>query len=177
MARVKLNSVYSGISGKIGNVVFYNYSGSQFIRRYVVPHNPRTQRQQNRRALFAEAVAAWQTLPSYKKEQWQQKASLRHLHGYNYFISMYMRSNGASASDIPNNGAQDFDSAAHSVYHHCIVKAPSLLSQSRSVQDTVMRNPCVLIWQISLNSASAVSAGCSDPFFTCSPIQCAQALR
>ena len=74
MAYVLLNPILKSISGRIGQVVFFCYNDRQYMRRYVVPHNPHTPEQTKRRKTFADAVAAWQTLADYKKTQWNHRA-------------------------------------------------------------------------------------------------------
>lgn len=130
MARVKLNSAFKGISGRVGDVVFYSYGGSQYMRRYVVPNNPDTRKQQNRRELFATAVAAWQTLPDYKKKQWEGKAALTHLPGYQFYISMYMNSGRTAVSASTCNDYKEICPSS--------LAASPFLQFSRSVSGSVL---------------------------------------
>ena len=91
MAKVTLHPMIRSISGKVGMLVFYTSRNNQYARRYVIPHNPDTSAQKDRRNLFAEAVALWQSLPEYKKFQWNNKATGKILSGYNLFISTQLR--------------------------------------------------------------------------------------
>jgi hypothetical protein len=90
------------ISGRLGNLVYYRNGRTQYARRYVVPCNPDTEAQRNRRELFASAVSVWQNLPLYKKEQWNRRARCRGICGYNLFISDRLKQKnlyaGSSAS-------------------------------------------------------------------------------
>ena len=86
-----LDPLVLSISGRLGNSVYYPNGKRQFARRYVVPCNPDTASQRCRRGLFSSAVAKWQNLPSYKKEQWKMKALSHRISGYNLFISKTLR--------------------------------------------------------------------------------------
>ena len=48
-----LSTTFGRITGRVGDVVAYGRNGKQIIRRYVVPHNPRTEKQQAQRRKFA----------------------------------------------------------------------------------------------------------------------------
>ena len=102
MALVHCNPVIEGFSKKSGNLVFFISRGKCFVRRHVIPRNPRTERQQFGRAAFAEAVRRWQELPEYKKAQCSYKARMRRTSGYNLFISRFLRDAWARASGVPS---------------------------------------------------------------------------
>ena len=102
MALVHCNPVIEGFSKKSGNLVFFISRGKCFVRRHVIPRNPRTERQQFGRAAFAEAVRLWQELPEYKKAQCSCKARMRRTSGYNLFISRFLRDAWARASGVPS---------------------------------------------------------------------------
>ena len=83
-------------------VTGYNHRGriknrprrAYYVRmRYYRPTNPRTPRQQTRRAKFAEAVAGWEELTPVEKKFYNHKARGRSLTGYNLYISEKMRNN------------------------------------------------------------------------------------
>ena len=61
--------------------------------RYYRPTNPRSPRQQTRRAKFAEAVAGWKELMPVEKKFYNHKARGRSLTGYNLYISEKTRNN------------------------------------------------------------------------------------
>jgi hypothetical protein len=48
-----LSTTFGRITGRVGDVVAYGRNGKQIIRRYVVPRNPRTEKQQAQRRKFA----------------------------------------------------------------------------------------------------------------------------
>jgi len=97
MARVTLNPILKSISGRIDSVVFYAYNDRQYMRRYVVPCNPDTAEQRVNRARFAKSVHLWQALPGYQKSQWNGKALLLRMSGYNLFISSRLKDRNLSA--------------------------------------------------------------------------------
>ncbi|HSA14296.1 MAG TPA: hypothetical protein P5346_06070, partial [Spirochaetota bacterium] len=62
MGIATLHPLFTGISGRIGGIVFYSYNDVTYFRAYVVPRNPDTAAQRNNRSLFARAMKAWQAL-------------------------------------------------------------------------------------------------------------------
>ncbi|HQO39782.1 MAG TPA: hypothetical protein PK986_04870, partial [Spirochaetota bacterium] len=52
MAKVILKSYLKSIHGRVGNLIYYNVHGNQYIRSYSVPYNPRTFKQQKNRRAF-----------------------------------------------------------------------------------------------------------------------------
>ena len=99
MAKVIYDPILDSFSGKIGNFVYYKNRSARCVRRYVIPRNPRTLPQQRRRVRFADAVHLWQQLPFYQKAQWNRKALIRHISGYNFFISEHVLSGSSTADD------------------------------------------------------------------------------
>ena len=99
---VVLNPVFHSFSGRLGNLVYYHYRRTQYARRYVIPSNPDTAAQRDRRELFASAVELWQKLPCYKKDQWNTKACRSRISGYNLFISRQLRQNETIISSESN---------------------------------------------------------------------------
>ncbi len=67
------------------------WKGINYIKRYAVPRNPRTPRQQGGRLRFADAVAAWQALPPEERRQHAVEARDLGCSGYNLFISRFLR--------------------------------------------------------------------------------------
>jgi len=60
--------------------------------RYYFPSNPRTQRQQEVRQVFANAVHAWQSLTDEQKSVYNERAKGKSLLGYSIFIREYILS-------------------------------------------------------------------------------------
>jgi hypothetical protein len=91
MAIAIVHPMLRGISGRIGSLVFYSYNGTQYVRQYVVPHNPDTSAQRRRRELFAEAVSRWQSISESAQERWNRKAKGTVRTGYTLFISVFLK--------------------------------------------------------------------------------------
>lgn len=91
MAKANINPLLKSIRGRFGNVVFYNRHGNTYIRRHVMPRNPRTMVQQLNRYAFAEAVRLWQAMPADERYRFIRKARNLNMSGYNLFISEYMK--------------------------------------------------------------------------------------
>ena len=100
MATAALNPLLCGISGRVGNIVFYTRLGRQCIRVHVIPRNPNTPAQRNMRCTFADAVKSWQGLSAEKKYEFSRKARSLSMSGYNLFISEYMKANYTTAPKI-----------------------------------------------------------------------------
>ncbi|MBP7586021.1 MAG: hypothetical protein KBA61_18400 [Spirochaetes bacterium] len=84
-------SFITGVSGKVGELVFYMRNGRQCARAHVVPANPRTEGQETRRSLFGAAVRRWQALEDDERGKWNARAAKMPCSGYNLFIRDYMR--------------------------------------------------------------------------------------
>jgi len=100
--KVTLNPIFQSLSGRVGELVFYNAYGRQYARAYVVPRNPDTSAQREGRARFADAVKAWQNLPEIHKEIIRIRAEKQGRTGYNLFISAYLAGDDTSASLHPS---------------------------------------------------------------------------
>ena len=98
MAIVHYDPSIDFFSNKLGNFVYYRNRSTPCVRRWVMPRNPRTELQQHGRRCFADAVRLWQGLEPYKKGQWNRKALVRHISGYNLFISEHLKATWADAS-------------------------------------------------------------------------------
>lgn len=61
------------------------------VRRYVIPKDPRTARQQARRAWFQRGVNMWQNMAYAEKAEWDAIGIPRSLPGYNAFISAWQK--------------------------------------------------------------------------------------
>ena len=52
----KVTGVFTGIKGKVGNVVFSMWKGVQVMKTYVIPENPRSEGQTKNRTVFASFI-------------------------------------------------------------------------------------------------------------------------
>ena len=76
----------TGMRGKLGNRVYYTRKGKIYSRRHVMPSNPRTGRQRERRSRFARAVRAWRGLDDDARAPWNRCARGMRMSGYNLFM-------------------------------------------------------------------------------------------
>lgn len=100
MGIVAFNPVVQGISGKMGNLVFYTRRGRACVRAHVVPRDPRTEKQAACRKAFASLVAAWKAMGEHERKDWNDRARGRNFSGFNAFISSNMKI-GAGARSRP----------------------------------------------------------------------------
>ncbi len=82
------------------------------LRKYVIPADPRTAAQLDRREQFANAVNAWQQLPQIERAAWQRAARNKQMSGYNHFLSSWLR--GMHRASTWDSGASSWDSGASS---------------------------------------------------------------
>ena len=69
---------------------YYGGTGQQVLD-YYWPTDPKTQAQLTRRAIFADAVAAWQALTDEERAAWRTKATRRSKLGYSMFLTHYLK--------------------------------------------------------------------------------------
>lgn len=90
MAQLFLNPLIEGMRGRFRGVVLVRCGDDVFLRDYTPPGNPRTDAQQARRGLFADAVRSWQALHNDEKARWNRlarKGRRKTVRGYHLFIS------------------------------------------------------------------------------------------
>ncbi|MCU0845746.1 MAG: hypothetical protein MUC76_12565 [Spirochaetes bacterium] len=92
---VTLNDPTPFAGKRMGGIVFYRFYDILCARRYVVPRDPRTDSQRERRAAFGEAVAAWRSLSEGEKEAWRARGRAAHRSGYNAFMAAFLRGDAA----------------------------------------------------------------------------------
>ncbi|MBN2038880.1 MAG: hypothetical protein JW864_02495 [Spirochaetes bacterium] len=92
MATAQTVQLFTSISGRIGNAVFYMRGTRQCIRTYIVPANTITEARRTVRRTFAQAVKSWQQqMPEHLKYAYKGKARGTRMSGYNLYISEFMR--------------------------------------------------------------------------------------
>jgi hypothetical protein len=89
--KVKLNSLITSISGKMGDLVYYQWRGIQCARKHIIPPNPRTVRQQAGRLAFASLCRKWRGLSDIEKREWSLRAKGLNMTGYNAFIKAHIK--------------------------------------------------------------------------------------
>ncbi len=86
---------FHGALGK--SMIAEEWKGINYIKRYAVPRNPRTPRQQRGRSRFADAVRAWQVLAREERETYAREARDLGCSGYNLFLSRFLAADAAKA--------------------------------------------------------------------------------
>jgi hypothetical protein len=75
MAKIK-SAIATSIRGSIGGITFFpGKHNSILARARVVPAHPNTERQQNAKDAFAQAIAKWTSLSGAVRNEWNQWAS------------------------------------------------------------------------------------------------------
>ena len=101
--------IFSDIRNAIGdNVVFSSWKGRPYMRAYVVPANPRTNKQKAVRALMNALVKRYQQLSADAdvKAEWNEEALPYVVSGYNIFVKWGLLS---SISVSPSSGSAPLD--------------------------------------------------------------------
>jgi len=84
------NSMGNQYSGTIGKkVTAVERKGENFLRNYVIPHDPKTPAQMNQRNKFTEANEAWKALSPEEKEIYNERAKNMKMYGYHLFVSEF----------------------------------------------------------------------------------------
>lgn len=72
MARIKLGSIVTAISGKLGENVFSRNSGGAYVKANVTPTNPQTPAQTAVRIMMADVSSTWKTLTDTQRDTWHK---------------------------------------------------------------------------------------------------------
>ena len=96
MAKVTFTPSIEAIGGKIGNFVYAQNRAGAYIRKRVVPNNPKTIYQDEARALLTRSSKAWGGLTGAQRTQWITTAGNRIYKG---------KGLGAGTSSIPSGKA------------------------------------------------------------------------
>jgi len=96
--------LFTDIRNAIGDsVVFSNWKGRGYFRSYVIPANPRTNKQKAHRDVLRKLVKRWQAIidTEDKKQAWNAEALPFLISGFNLFIK-YGRK---SKIEVPSTGS------------------------------------------------------------------------
>jgi len=102
MAKWK-SPIFSDIRNKLGDsVVFSNWKGRGYFRSYVIPANPRTNKQQAHREVLKNLVKRWQAIidTADKKQAWNNEALPYLISGFNLFVKFGRK----SKISVPSTG-------------------------------------------------------------------------
>jgi len=92
--------VYSGQAGKAG--VFAHWKGRQYRRKYVVPSNPNTAKQQSIRTSFTNAVDKWHAFLSAQRRAYGYMATGLTMSGFNLEVSRWQKMSSAERAAYVN---------------------------------------------------------------------------
>jgi len=95
--------------GLAKTVVYSSWKGVPYARRYVIPANPRTTKQQVTRNVFKSLNQMWLLMPGIGKEPWIARAQGRPLTAVNAFIQSNVR--GIDTTTPPTDWADFIGSA------------------------------------------------------------------
>jgi len=107
MARSELVSYIKELNGHIGDSVYYTVWNKTYVRKYVKPHNPRSEAQQSHRSLFSEAMALWKLLSDEDKQVYKKKVRKLAMHGHNLFIREYINTHKQDKGAVTNTAASE----------------------------------------------------------------------
>lgn len=106
MAKWK-STLFSDVRNKLGDqVVFSVWKGRSYFRSYVVPANPKTDKQQAERDHMRELVQNWTSVLNQAKSGWNEEALPRLISGYNLATKL---GRDSSISGITGSGSSDID--------------------------------------------------------------------
>ena len=88
---MKITSCFgTRLSGKLGNSLVACSRGEvNYVRTYVKPKNPKTPSQERQRAMFKDAVRAWQNLSDLQKVFYDRISEK--MSGFNVFVGRYLK--------------------------------------------------------------------------------------
>lgn len=93
MARVWAPLFGLDARGQLGKAIVYTmWKGINVVRRYIIPHNPKTADQVTQRGYFSDAVENWQGFESGTKDNWDADAIAKGkvMSGFNWHNSRYI---------------------------------------------------------------------------------------
>jgi hypothetical protein len=87
---MKIRNIFGNeYSGAIGDkVVASRWKGIEYIRKYFIPHNPKTVFQVDQRELFDQVVVSWQPLTPEQKSFYDKMAIK--MTGFNLYVKRYI---------------------------------------------------------------------------------------
>jgi len=86
MAKIKLDTMLEDVSNRLGNVVYSEWKGIKYAKKYVKAKDANSAAQGVVRSSFKRTIHVWKLLPSPVKEAWNFHVKGRPLTGYNLFF-------------------------------------------------------------------------------------------
>ena len=86
MAKVILDTMLESVSSRLGNVVYSEWKGIKYAKKYKKPKDAGTVAQVEVRTTFSKAVVYWKPLPDAVKKGWEFHVKGKPMTGYNLFF-------------------------------------------------------------------------------------------
>ena len=86
MARIKLDTMLDEVNDRLGNVIYSEWKGVKYVRKWVKPKDANSEAQAEIRRAFAQTLNVWKLLPEGMKRGWNFHSKDRPLTGYNLFF-------------------------------------------------------------------------------------------
>lgn len=86
MAKIKLDTMLEEVSNRLGNVVYSEWKGIKYAKKYVKAKDANSAAQGVVRGSFKRTINLWKLLPSPVKSAWNVHVKGRPLTGYNLFF-------------------------------------------------------------------------------------------
>jgi len=86
MAKVTFDTMLDEVNCRMGNVVYSEWKGIKYARKYKKPKNANTEQQKLIREAFSRTSNIWKPLPDSMKDLWEKQAKGKPLTGFNLFF-------------------------------------------------------------------------------------------
>lgn len=86
MAKIKLDTMLEELSSRLGNVVYSEWKGIKYARKYVKAKDANSDAQAVIRKAFSRTIGIWKLLPKSVKSAWNFHAKGKPVTGYNLFF-------------------------------------------------------------------------------------------
>lgn len=99
--RIRFSPLIAGMSGKAADAVASSWKGRAYIRKLVIPHNPKSAAQTLVRDSLTRCVTLWRSLSSDIKKWLDTYATAYRMSGYNTFMSKNRAIEQAETALVP----------------------------------------------------------------------------
>ena len=173
MAKVTLDAMLGDVSRKLGNVVYSEWKGIRYVRKYKKGKDANSDAQVRVRETFAQVITCWKSLPQPVKKLWEFHVKGIPLTGYNlFFKSNFGRIKNGEALQIakgtgidsPWNLASEMDTSGNiSVTYETGEDATHVSFFVRKKGETGQRKAFTAKFDTAVTSAMPLTLGTFDP--------------
>jgi hypothetical protein len=139
MAQFTLNSTFTKVKKRLGNIIFYDWDGGTFARSWEKPRDPKTKKQKACRDIFRKAVKSWQALSLEEKSYWNAIRLRPRVKGYNAYLSVFV----LNRWDLVEVTERRFAAAPGTVYIEKTGASPAFMKDHRQTGLRSLRSPFV----------------------------------